>query len=236
MSNKISRRTFLKCTGASAAALGAAAMLGGCGSSTSDAIEVKVGDKVSNWNNLGVQLTSVFTMSTTPDLPDHEYVAVLITAVNRSGATTFNIGAQNLAEINAAYPVPPQENVDANFHALAAASTDFSASCDGQSVECGANISLYNSNSQTFSDSTNLPPQGTGYLQLMLMVPKGWQQLSVTYMPTFAADKTMTFVMTAPDTRPAQDEISSQNNVTAQNFIILFCQKALTSGPVSPIL
>ena len=43
MSNKISRRTFLKCTGASAAALGAAAMLGGCGSSTSNAIEVKVG-------------------------------------------------------------------------------------------------------------------------------------------------------------------------------------------------
>ena len=70
------------------------------GTSTSDAIEVKVGDKVSNWNNLGVQLTSVFTMSTTPDLPDHEYVAVLITAVNRSGATTFNIGAQNLAENN----------------------------------------------------------------------------------------------------------------------------------------
>ena len=75
----------------------------------------------------------------------------------------------------------------------------FRHSCDGQSVECGANISLYNSNSQTFSDSTNLPPQGTGYLQLMLMVPKGWQQLSVTYMPTFAADKTMTFVMTAAD-------------------------------------
>mgnify|MGYP002227436770 CR=1 FL=1 len=86
MSNKISRRTFLKCTGVSAAALGAAAMLGGCGSSTSNAIEVKVGDKVSNWNNLGVQLTSVFTMANTPDLPDHEYVAVLVTAVNRSGA------------------------------------------------------------------------------------------------------------------------------------------------------
>ena len=46
MSNKISRRTFLKCTGASDADLGAAAMLGGCGSSTSNAIEVKVGDKV----------------------------------------------------------------------------------------------------------------------------------------------------------------------------------------------
>ena len=160
---------------------------------------VKVGDKVSNWNGLGVQLTSLFNIDTAPAQAGYEYIAVLVTVVNRTKNQTFNIGAQNLAEINAAYPVPPQENEDANFHALAAASTDFSASCDGQSVECGANISLYNSNSQTFSDSTNLPPQGTGYLQLMLMVPKGWQQLSVTYMPTFAADKTMTFVMTAAD-------------------------------------
>ena len=95
--------------------------------------------------------------------------------------------------------VPPQENVDANFHALAAASTDFAASCDGQGVECGVNISLYNSNSQTFSESTNLPPQGSGYLQLMLMVPKGWQNLQITYMPTFVADKTITFNMTAAD-------------------------------------
>ena len=189
MSNSISRRTFLKCTGASVAALGAASLLGGCqqnGSAT--IVDVKVGDKVSNWNGLGVQLTSLFNIDTAPAQAGY-----------RTKNQTFNIGAQNLAEINAAYPVPPQENVDANFHALAAASTDFSASCDGQSVECGANISLYNSNSQTFSDSTNLPPQGTGYLQLMLMVPKGWQQLSVTYMPTFAADKTMTFVMTAAD-------------------------------------
>ena len=199
MSNKISRRTFLKVTGASAAALGAAAVLGGCQAGDNSSIEVKVGDKISNWNNLGVQLTSVFTMSTTPDLPDHEYVAVLITAVNRSGATTFNIGAQNLAEINAAYPVPPQENVDANFHALAAASTDFSASCDGQSVECGANISLYNSNSQSFSDSETLPPQGSGYIVLMLQVPTGWKELQVTYMPTFAPDKTLTFTMKAAD-------------------------------------
>ena len=30
MSNSISRRTFLKCTGASVAALGAASLLGGC--------------------------------------------------------------------------------------------------------------------------------------------------------------------------------------------------------------
>ena len=158
MSNSISRRTFLKCTGASVAALGAASLLGGCqqnGSAT--IVDVKVGDKVSNWNGLGVQLTSLFNIDTAPAQAGYEYIAVLVTVVNRTKNQTFNIGAQNLAEINAAYPVPPQENVDANFHALAAASTDFSASCDGQSVECGANISLYNSNSQTFSDSPICP-------------------------------------------------------------------------------
>ena len=60
MSNKISRRAFLKVTGVSALALGAASMLGGCQSSNGS-VEVKVGDKVSNWNNLGVQLSSVCT-------------------------------------------------------------------------------------------------------------------------------------------------------------------------------
>ena len=200
MSNSISRRTFLKCTGASVAALGAASLLGGCqqnGSAT--IVDVKVGDKVSNWNGLGVQLTSLFNIDTAPAQAGYEYIAVLVTVVNRTKNQTFNIGAQNLAEINAAYPVPPQENVDANFHALAAASTDFSASCDGQSVECGANISLYNSNSQTFSDSTNLPPQGAGYIQLICCVPTGWQKLSVTFTPTFVANKSLTFSLNSSD-------------------------------------
>lgn len=200
MSNSISRRTFLKCTGASAAALGAASLLGGCkqnGNAT--IVDVKVGDKVSSWNGLGVMLTSLFNIDTAPAQAGYEYIAVLVTVVNRTKDKTFAIGAQNLAEINAAYPVPPTSNVDANFHALAEASTDFAAVCDGQSVECGANISLYNQNSQSFSDSTTLPPQGSGYLQLMLMVPQGWQNLQVTYMPTFVADKTITFNMTAAD-------------------------------------
>ncbi len=200
MSNPISRRTFLKCTGASAAAVGAASLLGGCkqnGSST--VVQVKVGDKVSNWNNLGVQLTSLYKLTSDPQQAGYEYIAVLVTVANRSKTETFAIGAQNLAEINAAYPVPPLENLDANFQALAEASTDFAASCDGQSVPCGANISLYNKNSQSFSDSTSLPPQGTGYLQLVLMVPTGWQQMDVTYMPTFAPDKTLTFTMTSAD-------------------------------------
>ena len=183
MSNKISRRTFLKCTGASAAALGAAAMLGGCGSSTSNAIEVKVGDKVSNWNNLGVQLTSVFTMTNTPDLPDHEYVAVLVTAVNRSGATTFEIGAQNLAELDAAYPLDDEATkldvARQYFHALAASTTDFTAVCDGAEA--------------------NLPPQGAGYIQLICCVPTGWQKLSVTFTPTFVANKSLTFSLNSSD-------------------------------------
>ena len=199
MSNSISRRAFLKAAGASAAAVGAASLLGGC-KQNGDAtvVDVKVGDKVSSWNGLGVQLTSLFNIDTAPAQAGYEYVAVLVTVVNRTKDKTFAIGAQNLAEINAAYPVPPTSNVDAN-HALAAASTDFAAVCDGQSVECGVNISLYNQNSQSFLDSTTLPPQGSGYLQLMLLVPKGWQNLQVTYMPTFVEDKTITFNMTAAD-------------------------------------
>ena len=200
MSNSISRRAFLKAAGASAAAVGAASLLGGC-KQNGDAtvVDVKVGDKVSSWNGLGVQLTSLFNIDTAPAQAGYEYVAVLVTVVNRTKDKTFAIGAQKLAEINAAYPVPPTSNVDANFHALAAASTDFAAVCDGQSVECGVNISLYNQNSQSFLDSTTLPPQGSGYLQLMLLVPKGWQNLQVTYMPTFVEDKTITFNMTAAD-------------------------------------
>ena len=199
MSNPISRRTFLKCTGASAVALGAAGLLGGCQQSGGDTIvDVKVGDKI-NWNGLGVMLTSLFRIDTAPAQEGYEYIAVLVTVVNRTKNQTFNIGAQNLAEISAAYPVPPQENVDANFHALAASTTDFTAVCDGAEAEVGAYIQLYNADAQSFSESTNLPPQGSGYLQLMLMVPKGWQNLQITYMPTFVADKTITFNMAAAD-------------------------------------
>ena len=202
MSNKISRRTFLKCTGASAVALSAAAMLGGCGNSNG-AVEVKVGDKVSNWNNLGVQLTSVFSMSTAPDVADHEYIAVLVTAVNRSSSATFNIGAQNIAELDAAYPLNDEAtkvaNAQAYFHALADSTTDFVVSCDGAEAEAGAYIALYDAATQTFHDDNHLPPQGVGYIELLICAPKGWQQLYVTFNPTFAPGKSLNFVLNASD-------------------------------------
>ena len=198
MSNKISRRTFLKCTGASAAALGTAALLGGCQSSSNASVEVKVGDKVSNWNNLGVQLTSVFTLTSAPDVPGHEYVAVLVTAVNRSSSVTFNIGAPNIAEINAAYPLDTDAAKAANtapyFHALSASTTDFAVVCDGADVESGAYI---------FTDAPSLPPQRSGYIELVCMVPTGWQQITVTYTPTFVTNKTLTFSLSASDVAKA---------------------------------
>ena len=80
-------------------------------------------------------------MTNTPDLPDHEYVAVLVTAVNRSGATTFEIGAQNLAELDAAYPLDDEATkldvARQYFHALAASTTDFTAVCDGAEADGG---------------------------------------------------------------------------------------------------
>lgn len=114
MSNKISRRTFLKVTGASAAALGAAAVLGGCQAGDNSSIEVKVGDKISNWNNLAVQLTSVFTLASAPDAEGYEYIAMLITSANRSSRDTFAIGAQNILEIGEAYPLDTPEQIAAN--------------------------------------------------------------------------------------------------------------------------
>ena len=42
-------------------------------------------------------------------------------------------------------------------------------------------------------------PQGSAYIVLMLMVPKDWKQLKVTYVPTFLEGKSLTFVMNASD-------------------------------------
>ena len=156
MSNKISRRSFLKVSGASALALGAASMLGGCQSSSSNSVEVKVGDKISNWNNLAVQLTSVFTLADAPDVPGSKYVAILVTAVNRSKTDTMAIGAQNVLEIDAAYPLNTEELKAANtapyFHALSASTTDFAVTVDGQTAEAGAYVALYDSATETFNE------------------------------------------------------------------------------------
>ena len=177
-------------------------MLGGCQSS-SGSVEVKVGDKVSNWNNLGVQLSSVFTLSDAPDVAGHQYVAVLVTAVNRSKTDSMAIGAQNIAEIDAAYPLTDEASRAANtapyFHALSASTTDFTVTVDGQAAEAGAYVSLYDAATESFSDVPSLPPQGTGYIELVCMVPAGWQQMTVTYNHTFASGKSITFVMSASD-------------------------------------
>ena len=94
MSTVISRRSFLKCTGASAAALGAVSLLGGCKTNGDDTVvEVKVGDTVRNWNGLGVQLTSVFHLTQDPVQPaGYEYLGVRVTAVNRSKTESYAIG------------------------------------------------------------------------------------------------------------------------------------------------
>ena len=85
------------------------------------------------------------------------------------------------------------------FHALAASTTDFTATCDGAEAEVGAYIQLYNADAQSFSESTNLPPQGSGYIELICCVPTGWQKLNVTFVPTFVANKSLTFTLSSSD-------------------------------------
>ena len=209
MSNKISRRTFLKVSGASVAAVGAAAILGGCQTNgSSDSIEVKVGDKISNWNNLAVQLTSVFTLAKAPDAEGYNYVAMLIMAANRSSSTNFEIGAPNIVEIGDTYPLDSEEQTAANlapyFHALSASTPDFAFSCDGQPAEGGAYVQLYDSTTQTRTTTSSIPAQGAGYIELVCMVPENWQQISVAYTPSFASGKTLNFTISASDLAKAQ--------------------------------
>ena len=152
---------------------------------------------------LGVLLTSVFTLTSAADVPGHEYVAVLATAPNRSSSVTFNIGAPNIAEINAAYPLDTDAAKAANtapyFHALSASPTDFSLTCDGQTAEGGAYVQLYDSTTESFTTASAIPPQGAGYIELVCMVPTTWQQIGVTYTPTFVSGKTLNFTINASD-------------------------------------
>ena len=204
MSNKIDRRTFLKCTGASAAALGTAALLGGCQQTASGAsVEVKVGDKINNWNNLAVQLAGIYDLPASTGVEGTKYVAILISAGNRSKTDSFAIGAQNILDIDAAYPLTDEATKAANiigyFNELSTSTTDFAAVCDGNEVPCGAYISLYDSTSETFADSPSLPSLRAGYVELICQVPNDWKQLTVIYHPTFVKDKTLTFTMYASD-------------------------------------
>ena len=71
--------------------------------------------------------------------------------------------------------------------------------CDGADVESGAYISLYDSTTETFTDAPSLPPQRSGYIELVCMVPTTWQQIGVTYTPTFVSGKTLNFTINASD-------------------------------------
>ncbi|MGN0706730.1 MAG: twin-arginine translocation signal domain-containing protein [Faecalibacterium sp.] len=205
MSKQISRRVFLKYAGVSAAALGTAGVLGGCavgGNHTS--IEVKVGDQISSWNNLLVHFSGLFQLDMPVDREGYEYIAILAVVKNLSKTESYAIGAQNILELDAAYPIPPEENFSLCFHELAQSTTDFTVVCDGQSIEAGAYISLYDEATDTFSDSPVLPPKRAGYIELICMVPKGWSDLEMTFMPTFVDERTITFRMKHTDLVTAQ--------------------------------
>ncbi len=201
MSNKISRRAFLKCAGVSAAAVGSASLLSGCKTNGSNTTvnDVKVGDTVKNWNGLGVQLSSVFHLTQDPAQPGYEYLGVRVTVLNRSKTETYTIGAQGVDAINAAYPVPPLSNVDAQlpghgrcYHRLCC----HLRRSGGAAIS--ATVSLYNSNSQSFFRQRACPRRARLH-RADADGAQEWKELQVTYMPTFAPDKTLTFTMKAAD-------------------------------------
>ena len=127
---------------------------------------------------------------------------MLITSANRSSRDTFTIGAQNIQEIGEAYPLDTPEQIAANtagyFHALSASTTDFSFTCDGQAAEGGAYVQLYDSTTESLPRPPAIP-RSAGYIELVCMVPTTWQQIGVTYTPTFVSGKTLNFTINASD-------------------------------------
>ena len=125
MSNKISRRAFLKCAGVSAAAVGSASLLSGCKTNGRNTTvnDVKVGDTVKNWNGLGVQLSSVFHLTQDPAQPGYEYLGVRVTVLNRSKTETYTIGAQGVDAINAALDELREE------YRLSLSGTEYGSQC-----------------------------------------------------------------------------------------------------------
>ena len=74
-----------------------------------------------------------------------------------------------------------------------------SFTCDGQAAEGGAYVQLYDSTTESFTTASAIPPQGAGYIELVCMVPTTWQQIGVTYTPTFVSGKTLNFTINASD-------------------------------------
>ncbi len=73
---------------------------------SNSSIEVKVGDKISNWNNLAVQLTSVFHPDFRPPMSRAMSMWLCWSPPsNRSSQRHRSIGAPNILEINEAYPL-----------------------------------------------------------------------------------------------------------------------------------
>lgn len=211
---KISRRAVLRCAGLALTAAAVGALLSGCGS-RSGSIEVEVGDQVNNWNGLAVRLGGLFGMDAMPEREGYEYVGVLIAVKNQTRDTSYAIGAQNILDIDAAYPVPPVSNVDPYFHALAESTTDFAMACDGQAVEGGAYLYVYSAATNVLADAPTLPPSGVGYIELVCLAPIGWQELEVTYTPSFAEDKTITFKMQSSEmirAASADTDLGSETN------------------------
>lgn len=205
MKHDMTRRAFLKSGGAALAAGAAAGLLSGC-SRVDGSISVKVGDRIDSWNGLAVQLSGLFNMNVEPEQAGYEYVGVLIAVQNQSGDNTYTIGAQNILEIDAAYPVPPIENVAPYFRALVSSTEDFVMVCDGAPVEGGAYLYVYDESANVLADAPTLPPRHSGYIELVCLAPTGWKELQVTYSPTFVQGQTITFIMQASELISAEPQ------------------------------
>ena len=176
MSQSLSRRSFLKYAGSGAVSLAAALLTGAAAAAQQPSF---AGEPALLDGKAAVELLGY--------APAQELGSVLVyLSVENLSANTLPVGVSYLRS--------REVSTEADLYSLDSGVT---AVCDGHAVRVGSFAApLYSENAADASVYTLNLAAGRGALvHCFCEVPDGWQTLTLTYQPDFAAGRTVTFVV-----------------------------------------
>mgnify|MGYP000314432529 CR=1 FL=1 len=119
---------------------------------------------------------------------------MLITSANRSSRDTFAIGAQNILEIGEAILWIPRSRSQPTLPVTSTLCPLPPPTSPSPATVSNRRRRLCPAIRQHHRELYHglLPfPRSAGYIELVCMVPTTWQQIGVTYTPTFVSGKTL---------------------------------------------
>ncbi len=197
MSQSISRRSFLKCAGTGAVGLAAALLTG-----------VSGGD-VSAPHYLGQ-----------PSVLDGKAAVELLgyTPAQELGSTLVYVSVENLSAdtlpVAASYLQSRGVQTTDEIYSIGNGVT---AQCDGKPVRCGSFAApLYGENAADASAFTlNLAAGRGAMLHCFVEAPADWQQMQLTYKPSFANGQPVSFVVRRNDDEAAFGSVPASPSALA---------------------